>query len=197
MARSHSAHHLKMKPGLHTKSNGDWDDVVQSIIATAKTEVLVGFPSDGEERQDDDPMTNAALGYIHDNGAPEAGIPARPFMAPGIADIQDEITRRMRKMARDALDSGDLGKVEAGFHALGLRAKLSIQNKINDGIPPPLADSTLRARARRGRKGAQDELDARRKGEAPSMASAKPLVDTGQMRNAVNYAIRLKTARSS
>jgi hypothetical protein len=86
------------------------------------------------------------------------------------------------------------------MHGAGMAAKLSIQNKINEGIPPPLAEATLRRRAARGpgssiAKAAQKELDARGKGAPPSLMEAKPLIDTSQMRNAVNYVIRPRAAR--
>jgi len=83
--------------------------------------------------------------------------------------------------------------VERGYHRAGLTAKLSIQNKINEGIPPPLATSTVAARAREGRKGAQLELANRRAGIPASTTLAKPLIDTGQLRNAVNYVIRRRS----
>ena len=69
-----------------------------------------------------------------------------------------------------------------------------IKNYIADGVAPPLANATLRKRARKGRKGAQAELDRRAQGEEPGMDLAKPLEDTGQMRNAVTFAIRNREA---
>jgi hypothetical protein len=63
-----------------------------------------------------------------------------------------------------------------GLHAVGLEAKLGIQSKINDGPFDPLAESTLKARAASGK----------------SIEEAHPLVDSGQLRNAVNYVVREK-----
>lgn len=171
--------------------------LVDDIKRLAGVEVLVGFPEDTTERNDEDQgITNAALGYIHDTGMPEQNIPARPFMLPGITEVKDPLTAKLREVAVAAANGRDPATVEKGLHQVGLIAKLGIQNKINEGIPPPLADSTLRARAARGRKGAANELANRAKGEAPGMASAKPLVDTGQMRNAVNYVIRARNRRT-
>ncbi len=116
-------------------------------------------------------------------------------MYPAMASVEDKVASRLASIA-NKVARGDPGAAEAGFHQIGLMVKLAIQNKINEGIPPPLADSTLRARARRGRKGAKKELEARAEGKAPGVTNAKPLVDTAQMRNAVNYAIRAKSKRS-
>lgn len=172
-------------------------------------EVLVGFPDDSENSERTDAsgsatgeITNAALGYIHDNGAPEANIPARPFMIPGIKAAQEEVADLLGKTARAVLRGGGESKIQDGLTQVGFKAANSIKRTINEGIPPPLADSTLRARLRGGRKngagarkGALQELDARWDGQAPSTDYAKPLVDTGQMRNAVTYVIRKKIRR--
>lgn len=167
------------------------EKIKERIALLADLQILVGVPSDNKDREEDDEsgMTNAALAYVHDNGAPEQNIPPRPFMRPGIESVQPEIRRRLLKMAKDAVTKpGDSMAQQAT--AIGLRAKLAIQNKINEGIPPPLAESTLRRRAAKGRNGAQDELQRRREGEAPGTDLAKPLVDSGQMRNSINYVIR-------
>lgn len=183
-----------MKPGLTVKGKG-LDEVRDSIRKLAEQEVLVGFPVETTERDEaQEGITNAALGYIHDNGMPEQNIPARPFMGPGIARARDAISRGLYAAARRTL-MGIPGAAEAGLHMVGLKAKLAIQNTINEGVPPPLADSTLRRRAAKGRKGAILELENRAKGEAPSTALAKPLIDSGQLRNAVNYVIRSRKKR--
>ena len=184
--------------GLRIKA-GNLDKLVADVLLLADVEVLVGFPEETTERDPDAEskgITNAALGYIHDNGMPEQNIPARPFMEPGIKDAQDAITDKLSQVLRAASQGRGAGVVETGMHQVGLIAKLAIQNKINEGIPPPLADSTLRQRARKGSKGAKAELARRAEGNAPSMAAAKPLIDTAQMRNAVNYVIRSRKKRS-
>lgn len=161
--------------------------ISQRIRTLADLQILVGVPSDQTNR--DDGLTNASLAYIHDNGAPEENIPPRPFMRPGIEAAMPQIRRRMAKMARTAVSEA-ADSMAAQATAIGLTAKLAIQNKINEGIPPPLAESTLRQRAAKGRKGAQEELKARREGEAPGTTLAKPLIDTGQLRNSINYVLR-------
>jgi hypothetical protein len=158
-------------------------------------EVLAGFPESEGERKDDDgnsvPITNAAIAYVQNTGAPEQNIPARPFMVEGIENVQDKIIDQMYQVGVAALD-GDTQGVDIGLHAVGLTAQLGIQNKILDGPFEPLAESTLEARARRGRAGAQEELDRRAAGEEPGVELARPLNDTAQMRNAVTYIVEKK-----
>lgn len=202
-----------MRDGVFIKKGKQsLDELVASLALLADVEVLAGFPEDTTERKNDSgetnaygkpiagsgtsSITNASLAYIHDNGAPEANIPARPFMSPAMEDAAPAVEAKLAQVLRAVVTRG-AGSivVEQGLTQVGLIAKLAIQNKINEGIPPPLADSTLKARGRKGRKGAGLELLSRQHGIAPSMDFAKPLVDTGQLRNAANYVIRSRKKR--
>ncbi len=148
------------------------DAVRAELEELAMSEVLVGFPEETTDEgrdpaEDGQPLTNAALAYIHDNGAPEVNIPARPFMIPAIEGAQKQIADQLARTARQVLVSsatGPLlpGTVARGLAGVGIAAERAIKMKINEGIPPPLSEYTLRERARKGRKGAQAELDARR-----------------------------------
>lgn len=189
--------------GVTIKGQNQGDALTLALQLLASVEVLVGFPEDTTEdgRESGEP-TNAALGYIHDNGAPEVNIPARPFMVPGIEAAQDPITDKLGQTMKAALRGGGPEVVEKGLAQVGFIAMNSIKSTINAGVPPPLSDRTLRARMKKGRKngagarkGAAQELDRRWDGQAPSVEFAKPLVDTGAMRNAVQYAIRSKKQR--
>jgi len=191
---------MKDGSGVQMKKGRAEDDLVKSLEALSSMEVLVGFPEETTERDSDEgpaEITNAALGYIHDNGAPEVNIPARSFMKPGIDNAGPKLATIAKQMGKAALQAGPSAPVavEQGYHSMGLVAQASIRAVINSGIDPPLADSTLRARAARGRKGAKQELENRDKGMPASTALAKPLVDTAQLRNAVNYVIRNRKKR--
>lgn len=154
--------------------------------------LYVGVPADDAARDDDSELNNATLAYIHDNGAPEANIPARPFMKPGMQDASKDVAKQYRL----ALEKASVGKsAESYLHRAGSMAASAIRNRITEGIPPPLAESTLKARARgsvgvRVRKGAIKELEARAAGAAPSMDFAKPLIVTGAMKNSITYVIK-------
>ena len=176
------------------------EQLLKSLRLLVDVEVLVGFPADTTQRESDvgEPVgiTNAALAYIHDNGAPEQNIPARPFMMPAMDESKVKAADKLGQvLAAVITKDASPALIEMGMHQVGLIVKLAIQNKINEGIPPPLADSTLQARARRGRKGAITEMANRKQGLPPSTLLAKPLIDTGQMRNAANYVIRSRKQR--
>lgn len=198
---------IKNNTGVVIRSNDQaLDELKKALVAMSKIEVLVGVPDANSDRDPDaeqkEDITNAALAFIHDQGAPEANIPARPFMLPGIRAVQAQLTDKLGQTMRAVLKSGGLPKVEQGFAQVGILAAVSIQKTINDGIPPPLSEATLRQRMKKGRKngagarkGAAQELDRRWDGQAPSTEFAKPLVDTAQLRNSITYAIRDKKAR--
>lgn len=171
-----------------------------ALSLLTQREVLVGFPDSTADREDEDdqgqkvksPITNAQLAYTHDNGAPEQNIPARPFMRESIEDNVPVLTQKLMKIGKRVLKRASLTEIEQGFNELGIAAQFAIRRKINEGIPPPLAEITLLKRAAKGRKGAKKELKLRAQGVAPSTQFAKPLIDTGQLRNAANYVVRPK-----
>lgn len=168
--------------------------VLKAMAGLVQQDVLVGVPASSVDRREPGQMNNATLAYIHDTGAPAANIPARPFMGPGIRAEQDEITDRLKKAAGAALD-GNQARVQQQLTGAGVAGQSGVRGAINDGVPPPLATSTLKARLRqtqRGREGVRQELANRAAGEAPSTDLAKPLVNTGQMRNAITYVVRSK-----
>lgn len=149
--------------------------VLAGINVLGTTRVMVGIPAAEATRSDDDDaasgINNAALGYIHDNGAPEANIPARPFLEPGIRAVQDKIEAGLRTAA-DAAMAGRPEAVDRAYHAIGLKAQAAVRSKITTGPFVELKPRTLANRRRRGRNG------------------TKPLIDTGQLRNAIAYVIR-------
>jgi len=148
-------------------------DVLRSIHGLVSKEVLIGIPQSGDARKNGEPIGNAEIGYIQETGSPANNLPARPFLAPGVEDALPKAEKQLERGAQGALN----GHIDAGdkaMHAAGLIAQSSVRAKIQSNIPPPLAPSTLADRRRRGRTG------------------TIPLIDTGQLRNAVTYVIRKK-----
>lgn len=176
-------------------------ELIAAMALLTSRRVMVGVPAEEALRKPEPGQkgitNNAFLAYIHENGSPEAHVPPRPFLRPAIAENRGAINAGLLKIGRAALKA-DAEAVDRGFHSLGLMAQNKARGKINEGIPPPLAESTLRARARRGRKGAVIELKRREGLPKPAsladltagMENAKPLIDTGQLRNAITYVVR-------
>lgn len=162
------------------------EDALKSL--TAK-KVFVGIPQDDNARADDASFGNASIGYVNEFGSAAANIPPRPHLIPGVQQAQKKISDIFMNGGKAAL-AGNRQAAEDSLVAAGLVAVASVKRYITDGLSPPLAESTLEARARRGRKGAIAELSNRASGKAPSSDLAKPLIDTGEYRNAITYVIR-------
>lgn len=185
------------KSGMHVGID-NLPELMLAIKRLGRDEVLVGVPADNTDR--DDPLskeqgiTNAAIAYIQDNGAPEQRIPARPFMIPGMEASTERVTALLATTARYTL-AGQPAKIDEGYMRVGFEVVKNITGVIRGGIAPALAERTLVERARRGRKGAQTELDRRARGLGPSMRFATPLMDTNEMLKSITFVIRAKSAR--
>ncbi|KVP89989.1 hypothetical protein WJ97_23680 [Burkholderia ubonensis] len=150
------------------------DEILKSIAGLVQKEVLVGVPDSTAGRKDQgEPLSNAEIGYILENGSPANNIPARPHLVPGVQDARPKFEPQLQKGVEAALD-GDLEKVDRSLNRAGLVAQNSVRAKVNSNIQPKLADSTLAARRRRG------------------VIRENTLVDTAQYRNSITYVVRKK-----
>lgn len=149
--------------------------IAKALKELAETRVMVGVPGDKIERKEDgegqNPINNAALMAIHESGAPEANIPARPVVHPTISDNKANIEAYLEKAGDRALD-GDVSGMNKTYAALGLFMQNKLRAKITTGPFDPLSERTLAGRRAKGRTG------------------TKPLIDTGQLRRALTYVIR-------
>lgn len=168
----------------------------EGVRTLTTQDVLVGVPGDTTHkgRKAGEP-TNAALAFIHDRGAPEMNIPARPFMAPGIAEARPQITAQLRAAGVAALD-GNSQAVTARLHAAGLAAVAGIRAVIRAGIAPPLAASTVRGRIARRQSSTwrtqrRAEVAANvAAGNAPGQGIFTPLIDTGALLSSITHVLR-------
>lgn len=176
--------------------------IVGAITEIARKQVLVGIPDSttSREQEEGSPITNAALGYIHEFGSPDANIPARPFLIPGVEKAREGATERLKAAAKAALD-GDKASVDRHLNAAGTLAANSARNEIQTGDFVPLKPGTIANRHRaRGtasmRKSETDYLEMVKEGESPEAAQEstgiRPLINTGQLRNSLTYVVRKK-----
>lgn len=143
------------------------EEVMRAMMDADRYQVLVGFPEQTGKRQEGG-ITNAQLAYIHDKGSPINNIPARPFLAEGIEAVQGQLEAIFEGIAARALANGP-DEVADGLEKIGMAAVNGVRAKIVQGPFVPLKPTTI---ARKG--------------------SSRPLIDTGQMRQAVTYVIREK-----
>jgi hypothetical protein len=166
-----------VKATVKVASHDNSKELMKAVRRLTKMDVLVGVPQKSGARKRSK-VNNAMLAYIHDNGSPLSHIPPRPFLRTGIQEGKKEIVHYLDGAAKGALN-GDPEAVEKGLNAAGLVAQKSVRRKIQTGPFTPLKASTIRAR--------------RSKRKSRNNNSITPLIDTGQMRNSINYVIRKKT----
>lgn len=151
----------------------------RAVRDLVKNQVLVGVPAEGADRKPEpgekSPPSNAQVGYWMEYGAPEANIPARPHLLPGIERAQAGITRALGDAGLAAV-FGDRGAVDQGLNKAGLVAQNAVRREVTDGAFAPLSKRTIQRRQAKGRTG------------------TKPLIDTGQYRRSLTYVIRPKGA---
>ena len=126
-----------------------------------KKKVYVGFlAKDGKAYEDG--LTVAQVAAWNEFGTSD--MPSRPFMRQTLSENQDKI-KQLFDDAGKAVVKG--AKADEVYNKIGVVAKAMMQDQIVNGKYKPNAPSTIR------KKG-----------------SDRPLIDTGQMRQSVNYEIR-------
>lgn len=177
-------------------------DFFRGINELVTKDVLVGVPDSTTDRDEEiaQPMTNATLAYIHENGSPAANIPARPFLVPGVQDKQDAIAKKLVAAANATID-GDSKKAMQCLNQAGMLGQSGARDRINTGDFEPLAPSTIANRHRsRGTASMRDSevqyLKMIGEGMSPEAAQEaagiQPLINTGQLRNSLTYVVRDK-----
>ncbi|MDT3751101.1 hypothetical protein ROT99_01780 [Citrobacter freundii complex sp. 2023EL-00966] len=179
--------------------------ILDALRSLTKKDVLVGIPSEDSEREDV-PFGNAGIGYVNEYGSPAQNIPPRPHLIPGVKSVEEQTVPQLKAAAQAALD-GNAAGAERALNRAGTLAANGVRRYMTITGFTPLADSTVEARARRGRKGAKAEL-ARRSadgklnainpdsGQLISNENVRPLIDTGQYRRAITHVVRDKDADS-
>lgn len=102
--------------------------------------------------------------FIHEYGAPRRNIPERSFLRSSFDNNENKYTEQLTDYINRAID-GEI-KPSTAYMMIGQTAAQDTQKNIKSVIPPPLKPSTIK------RKG-----------------SSLPLVDTGQMINAITYEV--------
>lgn len=125
----------------------------------AKLEVQVGFHEDAGAY--DDGMPVAAIAVLNEFGASQ--IPARPFMKQSFEAHEKELLKACEQVNKELANGGT---AESALKKLGVYAKGVVQDEIVNGGFAPNAPSTI----------------AKKRSE-------QPLIDSGQMRQSVNYKI--------
>jgi hypothetical protein len=138
---------------------------IRDLARGSGGKVAVGV-LEGPVREDSN-LTNAQLYSIHEHGAPQAGIPARPSLGPTIDEKKGEYAKLASRLG-DMMLTGSMGEEQA-LALLGERAVADVHRTIQRGVPPPNTTATIKAKG-----------------------SSKQLIDTGAMNQAITYEVREK-----
>lgn len=137
--------------------------IVENVRSMGLNKLQVGLPAGGAHSGTD--LSMYELGAVHEFGSPSRGIPARPFITPSITSNQEKYKKMLRAQAKQLIFRRV--SLNTALSIVGEAAKSDIQKYMLSASFTPLKPETIK------RKG-----------------SSKPLIDTGQMRNAITYEIK-------
>lgn len=161
-----------IKPTFDFKAKSDKTALLAKGVGDLKSKMLyVGIPETETSREDGESVSNAFLGYLHENGSPVRRIHARPFLAVSIEKNKDVLSKMLgADVGKNLLSRGG---AEKAFLRAGLKAQSIVKDYIIKGENfAPLSKKTLKERAERGFTG------------------TKPLIETAQLLNSINFVIR-------
>jgi hypothetical protein len=155
---------------------------IDKIIADLTTDkvVKVGWVKGNRYPENQGGKYVAEIAAQNEYGAPHKAIPARPFMAPAVANNQNEWISLAGRGLKKVL-KGDL-KTEDVLDAVGVRMANDVVKAIKAVTSPPLAPITIANRlARYASKGNKKKIN-------PTTLE-KPLVDTALMIDSVTSSV--------
>ena len=134
------------------------------FIVKTKGRPSVAIGIQGEKgNQDRDGLTNVMLGTIHEFGT--ANIPERSFLRSTFDENYKKYIQEYNALFTKAIASGDL---KGNLMLLGEKVRSDVLKKIKSKLQPALSAATI------AKKGGEDT----------------PLIDTGQMWNAISVEVR-------
>jgi hypothetical protein len=145
--------------------NPGWVEELKRRFSTNKR-VLVGFPEETKGRKEGQ-LTNAYIASIHEFGSPMQGIPERSFLRSSVRNNQKKYNQ-LNKVNLKRVANGQMS-IDQALDLFGIMAEGDVKQNIRHGTYTPLKASTIQ------RKG-----------------SSRPLIDTGQLVQAVKHVVEDK-----
>lgn len=135
---------------------------LKMIKELGELQVRIGFQH-GEATEDDGTDVCDVAAW---NELGTVNMPSRPFLRKSVDENEGKIKSYLKSMKNVMLNGASAEEI---LKEIGIFQKDLIQEKITDGEFAPNAQSTIRQKG-----------------------SSKPLIDTGRMRQSVNYVIKKK-----
>jgi hypothetical protein len=149
-----------------------WGRIKREIAKAKHAAVKIGVQADAGKHQGGVDIVTVAA--VNEFGAPRRNIPQRSFIR-STTDEQRETTLLMSAVELERIYDGR-SNVKKSLGRLGQFMQDRIIAKINSGIPPPNAESTIRAKEKKVRHA-----------PTPGFTSHKTLVDTGQLKQSIRW----------
>lgn len=161
-----------------TEKDRGWRRIQRELKRAQGAYLEVGHFAD--ESYPDGPSVGD-IAVIHEFGAPQANIPARPFHRNAMDGNRGEHFELMERLYGRLL-GGDI-RINRALTIVAARMTRDIAGSIRDLSDPPLAESTKRRKAStiRGKKKRASFL------EGPG----NPLIETGLLRHSVSFKIHV------
>lgn len=148
------------------KVTADGKKLQKILKELADKEVRVGFQQGKATEEDGTDICDIAAW----NELGTVNMPSRPFLRMSVDDNSDKINSFMSAQKRSIIKGESADRI---LKKIGIFQKDLIQEKITEGSFAPNAPSTIKAKG-----------------------SSKPLIDTGRMRQSVNFEIKQKGSDS-
>ena len=165
----------------------NWKKLLKNLAEAADYEVKVGYQGEtGNQNHEQlaaakagrtpgkSELTIAEVAAVHEFNDPSDTPPGRPHIRPPMYEKEDYWRNRLAQLLHDIIEKG--GNLKQAYRQVGEEYRKAIIDRVNAGIAPDLAESTIAARNRRGgsKKGAVD---------------VTPLRDTGAMIGALSVEV--------
>ena len=148
------------------KVTADGKKLQKILKELADKEVRVGFQQGKATEEDGTDVCDIAAW----NELGTVDMPSRPFLRMSVDDNSDKINAFISAQKRSIINGESAERI---LKKIGIFQKDLIQEKITEGSFAPNAPSTIKAKG-----------------------SSKPLIDTGRMRQSVNFEIKQKGSDS-
>lgn len=167
-----------------TEIDRGWKEIKEQLkLLGENPKVAIGIRGDKakEKAVDADgkptPFQLWQIGTVHEFGAPNAKIPARPHISATIDSNVNTYNALKRKLVEQILTPYSKIDVIKGLEILGEKVLSDIRKRIRAGLQPPWSNATRNERYNRA---------------GGKIVAETPLIDTGQYINALSYEVEKK-----
>lgn len=149
---------------------------VAKRVGEGKSYVKVGVLGKKAREKTDGKVDTVTLAFLHEFGAPGAGIPERSFIRATFDQNRAKYRALVKKLVAQMLRDKTMTEKKA-LGIIGATMAADVKRYVTQGagVPPPNAPATLRRKLKRTRKG--------------SKGQPRTLIDTGRMVASVTYEV--------